>query len=158
MNAFGRFYKMAKISIHIPDDILERVKVHKDRLNISKICSTALLKEVEVIANLPPLIEETRKLIDRLRKDTQKQHIESFDLGIKMAQGYMSKVSFEQLRFWGTMTQIEMKRLVLPEKIEDKLEKYSLDNKFTHPLHRPSFARGWLSIMKRTWETVKDKV
>ena len=78
---------MAKISIHIPDEVLDKVRQHKDKLNISKVCSNALLKEVEVISNVPPMVEETRKLIERLRKDLHQQHLESFNLAIEAAHG-----------------------------------------------------------------------
>ncbi|MFC1741853.1 hypothetical protein ACFL3V_04930 [Nanoarchaeota archaeon] len=149
---------MAKISIHIPDETLERVRMYKDQLNISKICSTALLREVETISNVPPMVEETRKLIDRLAKETQKKHIESFNLGVKLALAQMSKVTYEQLRFWGSMVFSEKQRLILPEELENYLEKVSLEKQMSHPLHRPSFSKGWLSVMKRTWKTVKDKI
>ncbi|MFH1668908.1 MAG: hypothetical protein ABIA62_03195 [Candidatus Woesearchaeota archaeon] len=149
---------MAKISIHIPDEVLKRVRENKDRLNISKVCSTALLKEVEVLSNVDPMVEQTRKLIDRLRKDTHKQHLESFNLGVRMAQDHMSKTSFEQLQFWGTMPISDKSRIILPEDIENILEKRTLDGNMSHPLHRASFFRGWHNVMKQTWSTVKDKI
>jgi hypothetical protein len=149
---------MAKISIHIPDDVLERVRQHKDRLNISKICSNALLKEVEVVSNVPPMVEQTRKLIEKLQKDMHRQQVESFNLGISLAQNFMEKVSYDQLRYWGSIVFSDRKRLVLPEEIEDYLEKSSLENKFKSPFNRPSFNKGWLTVMRRTWETVKDKI
>ena len=149
---------MAKISIHIPDEVLKKVRQHKDRLNISKICSAALLKEVEVISNVPPMVNETKKIIDRLRKDMHKQQIESFNIGIKLAQTYISKVNYEQLRHWGSVVFSEKKRFVLPEAIEDYIEQCSLENRFKYPFNRHSFVKGWLTVMRRTWETVKDKI
>ncbi|MBU2560753.1 MAG: hypothetical protein KKD17_00495 [Nanoarchaeota archaeon] len=149
---------MAKISIHIPDDVLARVREHKDSLNISKVCSNALLKEVEMIANVPPMVEQTRKLIERLRSDVHSQHMESFNLGVRLAQDFLSRSSYDQLRYWGSMVFSEKKRFVLPEEIEDYIERCSLEKRFRHPFHRNSFVRGWLGVMQRTWETVKDKV
>jgi hypothetical protein len=149
---------MAKISIHIPDDVLEQVREHKDRINISKICSTALLKEVEVISNVSPMVEETKKLIERLRKETHQSHIESFNLGVSLAQDFLPTVNQEQLRYWGALIFSERKRLVFPEDIEDYIEHSSLENRFQYPFHRSSFTKGWLSVMKRTWETVKENL
>ena len=149
---------MAKISIHIPDNVLEKVRAHKDRLNISKICSNALLKEVEIVSNVPPMVEQTRKLIEKLRKDMHRQQVESFNLGISIAQNFLKKVSYDQLRYWGSIVFSERKRLVLPEEIENYLEKESLENKFKMPFNRQAFNKGWLTVMRRTWETVKDKI
>ena len=149
---------MAKISIHIPDDVLEKVRQHKDKLNISRVCSNALLKEVEVVSNVPPMVDETKKVIDRLRGELHKQQVESFNMGVSMAQKFVSNVSYEQLRYWGSLVFSERKRLVLPEDIENLLEKYSLEKKFKTPFHRNSFVKGWLTVMRRTWETVRDKI
>jgi hypothetical protein len=149
---------MAKISIHIPDETLLKVRTHKDRINISRICSNALLREVEIISNVPPLVEETQKLIDRLARETHTKHIESFNLGTLLAQKYLAKATYEQLQYWGSLVFSKQKHLILPEEIENHLENRALEKKFKHPLHRPSFTKGWLSIMRSTWETVKDKV
>lgn len=149
---------MAKISIHIPDDVLERVRQHKNRLNISRVCSNALLKEVEVVSNVPPMVEQTRRLIDKLKKEMHRQQVESFELGASFAQDFLEKVSYDQLRYWGSVVFSERRRLVLPEEIEDRLEKVSLEKKLKSSLDRSSFNRGWLTVMRRTWETVKDKI
>jgi hypothetical protein len=149
---------MAKICIHIPDDILAKVKRHKDRMNISKVCSAALLKEVEVISNIPQMVDETKNLIERLRQGMHAEHSESFNIGVKLAQAYLSKISYERLRAWGTFIPESKRPLVLPEEVEDYLERCSMEKKLRHPIHRPSFAKGWHVVMKRTWETVKDKV
>jgi hypothetical protein len=147
---------MAKISIHIPDGILAKVRQHKDRMNISKVCSTALLKEVEVISSVPPLVDETRRLIERLRKDVGRQQLESVDLGTRLAKGYLPKLTMEQLRYWGSLKDSE-RNVVLPEEIEDYIERISLEKKISD-IHRQSLLRGWSIVMKRTWETVRDRV
>lgn len=149
---------MAKISIHIPDDVLAKVRQHKDSLNISKVCSNALLKEVEVISNVPPMVEQTRKLIEKLRQDTHQRNLESFNLGVRLAQEYLMKASYEELRHWGSVVFSEKKSFVFPEGVEDYLERCSLENRFRYKFNRTSFTRGWLGVMKRTWETVKEKV
>jgi len=149
---------MAKISIHIPDDVLAKVRKHKDRLNISRVCSNALLKEVEIVSNIPPMVDETKALIERLRQGMQAQQLTSFNLGVKLAQSYMSKVSYDRLRASGTFVPSNNKPIVLPNEVEEYLERFSLEKKSKHPLHRQSFLRGWHVVMKRTWETVKDKI
>jgi hypothetical protein len=149
---------MAKISIHIPDEFLKRVREHKDRLNISKICSTALLKEVEIVSNVSPMVDATRKLIERMQKEMHKQQVESFNLGISLAQSYAEKVSYDQLRYWGSLVFSERKRLVLPEEIEDYIEKCTLEKRLKSSFRRESFVKGWLTVMRSTWETVKDKI
>ncbi len=149
---------MAKISIHIPDEVLDRVREYKDRINISRICSTALLKEVKVISDVPPMVEQTRKLISRLRGEIHRSELDSFNLGVKLAQDFLGSISLDQLRAWGTMSFSSKRSLVFPEAVEDFIEQGTLENRFSSPFHRPSFAKGWLSVMRRTWETVNDKV
>jgi hypothetical protein len=148
---------LAKMCIHIPDGILAKVKENKHRMNISRVCSAALLKEVEVVSNIPPMVSETERLIGRLRDEMQKQHIDSFNLGVKLAQAYLSRITPDQLSYWGSLVFSEGKKLILPEEVEDYIERCSLEKKFKHPLHRPSFSRGWLGVMNRAWTTVKDK-
>lgn len=137
---------------------MAKVKENKHRINISRVCSAALLKEVEMVSNLPPMLSETERLIARLRDDMQKQHVESFNLGVKLAQAYLSRISHDQLSYWGSLVFSDSKKLVLPEEVDDYIERCSLERKFKHPLHRPSFAKGWLGVMKRSWETVRDKI
>lgn len=149
---------MAKISIHIPDDVLDKVREHKDSLNISRICSSALLKEVELIADVPSLVQETRKLISRLRSELHDREVESFDFGVQLAEAYLSRVSHDQLMTWGSLKFSEKKTLAFPEDIEDHIEKCELDGVLNHRLQRAAFTRGWLSVMKQSWETVKDKL
>ncbi len=148
---------MAKMSIHIPDEILAKLQPHKDRMNISRVCSAALLKEVEVLENIPPLVDETRKMIDRLRGEVHKNNVDSFNLGVKLARAFMSRVTFEQLRFWGSFVFSERKNIVLPEEVEDYIERCMLEHKFRN-FHKPSFSRGWLSVMKGAWESAKDRI
>ncbi|MBW2964925.1 hypothetical protein KY363_05710 [Candidatus Woesearchaeota archaeon] len=149
---------MAKISIHIPDETLAKVREHKDCLNISRICSNALLKEVETISRVPAMVDETRKLIERLRSEEHVQHVESFDLGVRIARSYLQKASSEQLSYWSSLVFSERKRLVLPDEVEDYIERLILEKRFSQKFHRPSFAKGWLGVMQRSWETVKDKI
>jgi hypothetical protein len=51
----------------------------------------------------------------------------------------------------------EGKKLVLPEEVEDYIERCSMEKRMKHHFHRPAFAKGWLGVMNRTWTTVKDK-
>lgn len=149
---------MAKISIHIPDETLVRVRQHKDSLNISRVCSNALLKEVEIISRVPPMVDETRKLIERLRSEAQVQHVESFDLGVRLARSYLQKTNAEQLSYWGGLVFSEKKMLIIPDEVEAYIEKLILEKRFSGRFHRPSFTKGWIGVMQQSWETVRDKI
>jgi len=116
------------------------------------------MREVEVLSSVPPMVEETRKLIDKLRSDMNRQQVDSFNMGVSLGRAYLSKVSIEQLRFWSEISVSENRKVTLPEGVEEYIERGLLEHKFKHPFHRVSFNKGWLSVMKRSWETVKDKV
>ena len=64
---------MAKMSIHIQDDILEKIKPYKDMINVSKVCATALMKQVEIYSSIPKEVRNMQSLVLRLRKDMGEQ-------------------------------------------------------------------------------------
>lgn len=149
---------MAKISIHIQDQVLDRIKPYKERINISKVCSRALLKEIEVFAAVPKEVATMQNLITRLRNDLNRQKQESFNLGIAMAKLYTSRISYEELSEWGKKMYNNRDEYYFPEEIEDKIERYLLEGGNKHPFDRKAFSQGWVTIMKKTWETIKAKV
>ena len=42
-----------RLSITIPNDLAKRLEPYRDRINISKVCSECLEKELSVLADLP---------------------------------------------------------------------------------------------------------
>ena len=149
---------MAKMSIHIQDEILEKVRPYKDMMNVSKVCAAALMREVEVFSSIPREVRNMQTLVLRLRKEMNLQKRESFTFGMAMARLYLQKISYKELSDWGTRT-YSNKEYYFPEEIEDKIEKYLLDeNTKLVAFDRPSFIQGWSTIMKKTWESTRNKV
>ena len=150
---------MAKMSIHIQDEVFERIRPYKDRINISRVCSAALSKEIEIFSSVPNEVRNTQSLILRLRKGMHEQKKESFNLGVAMERLYTKDITYEELNEWGSKGYSKNEAYYFPEEVEDKIEKYLLeeDNKLS-VLDREAFIQGWLTVMKKTWEIVRDKV
>jgi len=149
---------MAKISIHIQDQVLEKIKPYKERMNISKVCSQALLKEIEVFSLVPSEVANMQSLILRLRKDINNKKKESFNLGMAMARLYSSNITYEELTEWGKKNYSKNEEYYFPEEIEDKIERYLLEGGSKYPFDRKAFSQGWMTILRKTYETIKNKV
>jgi len=150
---------MAKMSIHIQDEIVEKIRPYKDMVNISKICATALLKEIEILSNVPNEVKNMQTLILRLRRNMGLQKKESFNLGVVIARLYTKDIKYDELKDWGSRSYSKKENYYFPEEVEDKIERYLLEeeNKI-NDLDRESFAQGWLTVMKNTWEMTKNKI
>jgi len=149
---------MAKISIHIQDQVLDKIKPYKERINISRVCSSALLKEIEVFSAVPTEVANMQSLIIRLRKDITKRKRESFNLGMAMARLYSSNITYEELQEWGKKTYSNNDEYYFPEEVEDKIERYLLEGANKHPFDRKAFSQGWSTILRKTWDTVRNRV
>lgn len=147
------------MSIHIQDEVLEKIKPYKDMINVSKVCATALLKQVELYTLIPKEVRNMQSLVLRLRKDMSAQKKESFNLGMAMARLYTKKITFKELSDWGSRSYTSRETHYFPEEVEDKIEKYLLDedNNLT-TFDRAVFIQGWSTIMKKTWEAAKNKI
>jgi len=100
-----------------------------------------------------------QSLVLRLRKDVSIQKKESFNLGMAMARLYTKRITYKELSDWGSRTYSNKETHYFPEEVEDKIEKYLLDedSQLTN-FDRSSFIQGWSTIMKKTWESAKNKI
>lgn len=62
-----------RVNISIPDALHERVERVRERLNVSKVCTRALEREVDMIEARPSMIDPTiAQLVERLKGSTQR--------------------------------------------------------------------------------------
>lgn len=147
------------MSIHIQDEVLDKIKPYKDMINVSKVCANALLKQVEIYTSIPKEVRNMQTLVLRLRKDMSAQKKECFNLGMAMARLYLKKISFKELNDWGTRSYSDNGSYYFPEEVEDKIEKYLLDEDSNiNVFDRSAFIQGWSTIMTKTWESTKNKI
>jgi hypothetical protein len=60
---------VARLTISVPDDLRRSLDRFRDRLNVSKICQDALMKEIAKLEELPRGALELEEMVERLRSE-----------------------------------------------------------------------------------------
>jgi hypothetical protein len=67
MDAYGDMLVAVKLSVYLPDDLAERLRVVKDELNVSEVCQAALIDAVDA-AETARLGDRRQLIVQRLRR------------------------------------------------------------------------------------------
>ena len=84
----------SRISISLPDDVIEKLQEHKTDINVSGICRAALEHELE-IRELVQSATAREKMIRKLRHQKREFMKECFDEGRKFAKDQIEHLSYE---------------------------------------------------------------
>lgn len=77
---------MARLNITLPDTLYARLEQLRDRINLSKVCATALEKEVKMLEGQPPISDpRIAQLLQRLQSTRERWHQRGYDDGITWA-------------------------------------------------------------------------
>jgi hypothetical protein len=77
---------MARLNITIPDALYARLEQHRDRINISKVCATALEKEVTMLDGQPNITDpRIARLVQRLQSVRERWYQRGHDDAIEWA-------------------------------------------------------------------------
>ena len=77
---------MARLNITIPDVLYTRLEQLRDRINLSKVCATALEKEVIMLEGQPPITDpRIAQLLQRLQSTRERWHQRGYEDGIQWA-------------------------------------------------------------------------
>src|SRR5581483_7385310 len=77
---------MARLNITIPDVLYARLEQLRDRINLSKVCATALEKEVTMLEGQPPITDpRIAQLLQRLQSTRERWHQRGYEDGIQWA-------------------------------------------------------------------------
>ena len=148
-----------KLTITIPDDLAERLKPWRERMNISRICSEAIAKEVAILANLPQEVRELTDLIAKLRVEKAESQQRDYQTGFENGVNYGKRAAYKELVAWGNELPEGGTLLAgkdyLPEWAEDHLndmleEGWVLDWEW--------YVRGWRAGMASIWRLIEDKI
>ena len=77
---------MARLNITVPDVLYARLEQLRDRINLSKVCATALEKEVIMLEGQPPITDpRIARLLQRLQSARERWHQRGYEDGIQWA-------------------------------------------------------------------------
>ena len=77
---------MARLNITLPDVLYARLEQLRDRINLSKVCATALEKEVTMLEGQPPITDpRIAQLLQRLQSTRERWHQRGYEDGIGWA-------------------------------------------------------------------------
>lgn len=87
---------MGRISVSLPDSLLERMQAHKNRINFSQVARAAIEKEIRNIEfreDQKNLIE----IIERFRKEKE-EHMDTWQKeGFEWGQDWVKKASYSEV-------------------------------------------------------------
>ena len=159
-----------RVTISVPNTLLERLQPLKGRFNISAICQEALEMAI-TYEELKVQASEQDNLIERLRVEKSvllnKVRQEGFELGIRSS----SKLSYEDFNHF---ERIQPLAASLDEEVlgylwtfldlkEYPQQARTHDPDFAHllevdPQSRIVFAQSWLEGVLSIWPTIKERV
>src|SRR5690348_6816021 len=77
---------MARLNITVPDVLYARLEQLRDRINLSKVCATALEKEVTMLEGQPNIADpRIARLLQRLQSTRECWHQRGYEDGINWA-------------------------------------------------------------------------
>ncbi|GHO96768.1 hypothetical protein KSF_068160 [Reticulibacter mediterranei] len=77
---------MARLNITVPDMLYARLEQLRDRINLSKVCATALEKEVMMLEGQPNITDpRIARLLQRLQSTRERWHQRGYEDGINWA-------------------------------------------------------------------------
>jgi ribosome modulation factor len=77
---------MARLNITLPDVLYARLEQLRDRINLSKVCATALEREVAMLEGQPPITDpRISQLLQRLQSTRERWHQRGYEDGIGWA-------------------------------------------------------------------------
>ena len=77
---------MARLNITLPEALYARLEQLRDRINLSKVCATALEKEVIMLEGQPTITDpRIARLIQRLQSTRERWHQRGYEDGVQWA-------------------------------------------------------------------------
>ena len=164
-----------RITVTIPDVLHERLKVVKDRINVSGVCQEAIMKAVETaeikLQNMPDI----KDLLSRLHKEKEEREVLRME---REEEGKRTDASWKERGIQDGIKDAEVLSLgdfeeivrlplkdpkfgwILRERIRTKFLQGRLeDHKKTYKdFVARSYEDGWIEGVLEVWEQVKDKL
>ena len=157
--------EVKKLTITIPSDLAERLEPWRDRMNISKLCSEAIEREIAVVADLPREVQEFTDVITRLRTERAEARKRDYWIGYEDGFTYAKGASEQDLVFYASIWEsckhlmrgktLRTEDVELPRSEEVHLHEFMGDRKV---IDAGVYKVGWLDGLQTVWDVVEHKV
>src|SRR5579884_3223901 len=92
---------MARLNITLPDALYARLERLRDRINLSKVCATALEKEVTMLEEQPAFTDpRIARLVQRLQGTRERWHQRGYEDGIQWAVELATREEFQYVALY----------------------------------------------------------
>ena len=128
---------MARLNITLPDVLYARLEQLRDRINLSKVCATALEKEVTMLEGQPPITDpRIAQLLQRLQSTRERWHQRGYEDGIGWAVELATRDELQSVATY--LADLDGQQLVALFKVQDRPEIVQIQDSFPgHPGQRP---------------------
>ena len=170
------------VTITVPDQLYARMQTHKEKMNISKVCQDALDEKIQAFERRYKLSkgeEDMEAIIERLKKEKEKEEDEWYEQGWKDGAEMAPSLPYGELRYLactaetvrGMCERVGGMIGCDPTKGEDfgeyfaeMMEQYGFGWEETyHGEALPdesfqSWEQGLVDAVRKFWEKVRDKL
>ena len=162
---------MARITVYLSDDLADRLKSYRKKLNISEICSEAIHKSVTELEEMKEDLMQIQDAVLRLK--ASKREFEDLAYGLGYKEGYKwarDEASFRELSEVAERTRIYLHVAISPERRIDGQDtplvasiRESQDKQFemhcaSHDLDEGRYWYGWASGADDLWNKVRAEL
>jgi hypothetical protein len=163
---------MAQLTIYVSDEVAERVRTHRERVNVSQVCARALRQElriVEVAERQQDLGLDGATLggvLERLRADKARSVHADEQEGVEHAREWVKTgAAYAELKQYGEWepqghnfyeSAFGAFGFTLPEDVIAWLRETNRDavREGNDPIEFTAFARGWHGYVRQFWAAV----
>ena len=147
-----------RLNITVPDELSERLEPLRERMNISRICATAIEREVKALEAVPQEVQDLATLIARLRNEKVESEQQDRKQGFEQGVIYAQQSNYAELMIYADVA-AEAKAwrhgdydFDLPDGVLDDMREAMQDSLVIDAL---TYKQGWLEGMMAVWKKIK---
>ena len=154
---------MARISISIPDRLMERLEPVKESINISQLCREALERRIttfETAAAQSGHELDTDSLVERLREERALDGGKFEELGRSNAAAWMTTASYLEFRVVAEdRRSTNMHSYKLPRAAFGAMKQHMADlNSSLDGVQAIAYKTAWLDSVRAVWDQIVDRL
>ena len=157
---------MARVTVNIPNDLMNRLTPLKDLLNMSQVCRDALQARIETYERIKGNIQNdvAESLVERMRIEKDKSRELSYTQGEEDGEQWATReASYDDLITWANMSgQADVDGVLFPHDIDAAEERFydAIEgvSEAGRVLHNDSYSSGFRVAVTPVWDRVEDKV
>jgi hypothetical protein len=149
-----------KLTITIPDKLAEELKPWRKRMNISKVCASAIAAEMDILKGLSPANGEIAhvdwsNLVSRLRAEKQGLQARDYQIGYDTGIARAESLSYSDFLHY---EEIANSQIRFQDLDEDEREEFMYQREEGLVTDGKAYARGFVDGLMLIWGKIRDKV